>query len=114
MLFRIDFAQIALKNGLGEAAATAIRHLDEHWDGGEIASRHHEKLDGSGYPNGFTADQLPLKARIIAVADIYGALSEERPYRASLNDEEAFAIMEKDVPKRLDQNCFDALQGALL
>jgi putative nucleotidyltransferase with HDIG domain len=78
-----------------------------------VASRHHERLDGSGYPNGFTAEQLPLEARIIAVADVYGALSEDRPYRASLSDEEVFAIMSKDVPAKLDPVCFEALRAAL-
>lgn len=79
-----------------------------------VASRHHERLDGTGYPDGFGADELPLEARIIAVADVYGALTEDRPYRAPLSDGEALAIMKKDVPDKLDGVCFDALEAALL
>jgi putative nucleotidyltransferase with HDIG domain len=78
-----------------------------------VASYHHERLDGSGYPHGLNAGRLPLEARIIAVADVYGALSEERPYRAALSDEEVFAIMIKDVPGKLDPECFDALRAAI-
>ena len=78
-----------------------------------VAGAHHEKLDGTGYPYGLNADQLPLEARIIAVADVYGALSEERPYRAALSNEEVFAIMVKDVPHKLDGACFEALKAAV-
>lgn len=78
-----------------------------------IASHHHEKLDGSGYPYGLSGDELSIEARIIAVADIYGALSEERPYRQALTNEEVFAIIKKDVPEKLDASCFEALMAAL-
>ena len=77
------------------------------------ASQHHERLDGSGYPHGLHADQLSLEARLIAVADVYGALSEDRPYRPALATEEIFSIMSKDVPEKLDRTCFDALRIAL-
>lgn len=79
----------------------------------EVAGAHHEKLDGTGYPYGRTQDNLPLEARIIAVADVYGALSEERPYRAAMSNDEVFAIMVKDVPDKLDAVCFEALKGSL-
>jgi putative nucleotidyltransferase with HDIG domain len=79
----------------------------------EVAGAHHEKLDGTGYPYKRTADQLPLEARIIAVADVYGALSEERPYREALSNEQVFAIMVKDVPHKLDSVCFEALKAAV-
>jgi putative nucleotidyltransferase with HDIG domain len=79
----------------------------------EVASQHHERLDGTGYPHGLTADQLSIEARILAVADVYAALSEERPYRAALNDEEAFSVIKKDVPHRVDAACFEALRGEM-
>ncbi|RSL15722.1 putative nucleotidyltransferase with HDIG domain [Edaphobacter aggregans] len=74
-----------------------------------IAGEHHEKLDGSGYPNRLLAPELSLESRIIAVADVYGALSEDRPYRAGLEFEQIIAIMSKLVPRQLDGACFDAL-----
>lgn len=74
-----------------------------------IAGDHHEKLDGTGYPDHLSAEQLPLEARIIAVADIYGALTEDRPYRAGMPVEEALAIVARDVPHKLDAVCYEAL-----
>ncbi|MFP5227624.1 MAG: HD-GYP domain-containing protein [Acidobacteriota bacterium] len=78
-----------------------------------IAGAHHEKLDGSGYPNHLFGDFLPLEARIIAVADVYGALTEDRPYRAGLSHEQALAILRSDIPHRLDADCVEALEAEL-
>jgi putative nucleotidyltransferase with HDIG domain len=74
-----------------------------------IAAEHHEKLDGSGYPDKLIARDLSRESRIIAVADIFGALSEDRPYRSSINLEDTLSIMKKYSPHQLDGNCFDAL-----
>jgi putative nucleotidyltransferase with HDIG domain len=79
-----------------------------------IAGEHHEKLDGSGYPHRKTAGELCIESRIIAVADVYGALAEDRPYRASLELRQILAIMEREVPHRLDPDCFDVLREMLL
>lgn len=78
-----------------------------------IAGAHHEKLDGSGYPDGKTAAELPLEARLIAVADIYGALTEDRPYRAGMPPERALAIISEDAPHKLDADCVNALRNSL-
>jgi putative nucleotidyltransferase with HDIG domain len=75
-----------------------------------VAAAHHERLDGLGYPDGLTSEQLPLTARIICVADVYQALTEKRPYRDSLPAEVVFSIMEKDSITRLDKACLDALK----
>ena len=74
-----------------------------------IAGEHHEKLDGSGYPDRLTARDLSLESRIIAVADVFGALSEDRPYRPGINLEDTLSIMTKFAPHQLDGDCFDAL-----
>jgi putative nucleotidyltransferase with HDIG domain len=74
-----------------------------------IAGEHHEKLDGSGYPDKLTARDLSLESRIIAVADVFGALSEDRPYRAGINLQDTLSIMTKFAPHQLDGDCFDAL-----
>ncbi len=74
-----------------------------------IAGEHHEKLDGSGYPNRLLAPELSLESRIIAVADVYGALSEDRPYRAGLDFDQIMAIMSKLAPRQLDGACFEVL-----
>ena len=76
-----------------------------------VAGEHHEKLDGTGYPWGLGAKQLSLESRLIAVADVYGALSEDRPYRAGLDPDEISRIMKKEAPHKLDGECFEALQS---
>ncbi len=74
-----------------------------------VAGSHHEKLDGTGYPNQLASQDLSLEARIVAVADVYAALSEERPYRESLDLNQVTSIMSKEVGPKLDHVCFDAL-----
>jgi putative nucleotidyltransferase with HDIG domain len=78
-----------------------------------VAGEHHEKLDGSGYPNRLLAADLSMEARIIAVADVYGALSEDRPYRAGLRYEEILPIMRALAPRKLDGDCVNALIGLI-
>ena len=76
----------------------------------EVACAHHERLDGRGYFRGLTADQLDLDMRILAVADVFDALSAERPYRGALPPDEVFAIMDKDAGTALDADCIDVLK----
>jgi putative nucleotidyltransferase with HDIG domain len=76
-----------------------------------IASSHHERLDGSGYFRNLRTKQIPPAARAIAVADVYDALSSKRPYRGALAKSEVFGIMEKEVPHKLDGDCFAALKS---
>jgi HD-GYP domain-containing protein (c-di-GMP phosphodiesterase class II) len=76
----------------------------------EVAASHHEKLDGSGYFRGLVESQLSLEARILAVADIFDALSANRPYRDALPLEAVFKIMRKDAPHKLDAACVEALE----
>ena len=52
-----------------------------------LASAHHERLDGGGYPRGLTADDLDLPMRVLAVADVYEAVTSERPYRAAMSSD---------------------------
>lgn len=78
-----------------------------------IAHDHHEKLDGSGYPRGLAADEIDLETRIVTVADIFDALTADRPYRAALPTATALGIMAKDVGKGLDENCYAALVRCL-
>jgi putative nucleotidyltransferase with HDIG domain len=76
----------------------------------DLAANHHEKLDGSGYPRSLDADGLDLPMRVLAVADVYEALTAQRPYRGPLPVEEALAIIDRDVPHRLDGEVLHALE----
>ena len=58
---------------------------------------HHERLDGKGYPDGISGDEIPKLVRILSVADVYDALSSDRPYRAGMPHRECMAILQKDV-----------------
>jgi HD-GYP domain-containing protein (c-di-GMP phosphodiesterase class II) len=78
-----------------------------------LASTHHERLDGGGYPDGLTARDLTVPMRVLAVADVYEALTSERPYRPARRSDEALEIIRADVPRRLDQEAFAALDGLL-
>ncbi len=78
-----------------------------------FAVAHHEKLDGSGYPYGLKGDEIPLGARIIAVADIFEALTAKRHYRESLPTEIALEIIRKDVDNHYDPEVFAALESFL-
>jgi putative two-component system response regulator len=64
-----------------------------------IIRHHHEKQDGSGYPDGLKGEQIPVTARILQVTDIYDALSTDRPYRKALPLEKALAIMREEVKR---------------
>lgn len=76
-----------------------------------VAEGHHEMLDGSGYPWGLQADQVPIAARIIAVADIFDALTSRRPYKEPWPNAEAFEHLVRQAGDRLDRDCVDALRG---
>jgi putative nucleotidyltransferase with HDIG domain len=77
-------------------------------DVAELAGSHHERLDGRGYHRGLTGERLPIEARIVKIADIYQALSVDRPYRAALSWDEVQAIMVPDLGTSI---CEDAYAG---
>jgi len=74
-----------------------------------IAQYHHEAIDGSGYPEGLKNEDIPIESKIIAVADIFDALTSKRPYKDAWSNKEAFALLNKLANDKLDQDCVDAL-----
>lgn len=101
-----EFAAIREHPVRGHEIIRDIRSL-----GGEIAGVrwHHERLDGSGYPDGLVGDAIPLDARIIAVADVYDALTSNRSYRTAFGVERALTIVREEAGTRLDWECVQAL-----
>ncbi len=81
--------------------------------GVEIAESHHEKWDGSGYPHGLRAEQIPLSARIVAVADVFDALTSKRPYKDAWSVEKAVAILQQDAGSHFDPRIVDAFVRCL-
>lgn len=77
-----------------------------------LAEQHHERLNGTGYPLGLRGVDLCMESRVIAIADCYSAMAEDRPYRAGMSREQIFARLATEVPHKLDPLCFRALQKA--
>jgi putative two-component system response regulator len=82
--------------------------------GAEIALNHHERWDGSGYPNGIQANDIPLSARIMYLCDIYDALRSKRPYKPAFNHEKAADIIlhgdGRTQPEHFDPAIFAAFK----
>lgn len=99
-------AQMALEMNLGSSLATEVMR--------NIVAGHHERGDGSGYPRGLHMSDIPLEARIVAVADVYDALSNRRPYKEPWTEEAIAAELSKEVVLgRLDSRCVHALMSAV-
>ncbi|MFY9142370.1 HD-GYP domain-containing protein [Sulfuricurvum sp.] len=80
----------------------------------KIASMHHETLDAKGYPYHLYADQIPIEARILTIADVFQALVQDRPYRTGLSAKEAYAIIQTMGDEhKLDQEIIDLLSANL-
>lgn len=73
----------------------------------EIPYCHHEKWDGTGYPQGLEGEEIPLEARIFAIVDMYDALTSDRPYRKACTKEEALSIIQKQRGKHFDPQLVD-------
>jgi putative nucleotidyltransferase with HDIG domain len=95
---------------LGEMILKRIAALD---DLAVIAGAHHERLDGKGYPRGLKDEQISLDVRIVTTADIFDALTADRPYRPAMPIDKALAIMTDMVGPALDPRCFAALKRAI-
>ena len=93
-------AQIVSPFEFFEAAARVIRH-------------HHERWDGSGYPDGLTGTAIAIEARIVAVADVYDALTSVRSYRPALSGAAAAAVLRQEAGHTLDETVVAALLGVL-
>ena len=78
-----------------------------------IGGAHHEKLDGSGYPRGLKGDEITFETRIVATADVFDALTADRPYRAAMPVEKALAILWEGAGRHHDETCIVALERAL-
>jgi HD-GYP domain-containing protein (c-di-GMP phosphodiesterase class II) len=74
-----------------------------------MAEFHHETLDGSGYPHGLSGDQIPIEARIIAVADIFDALTSSRSYKPAWSNDAAFDFLKQLAGIKFDKDCVQAL-----
>jgi putative nucleotidyltransferase with HDIG domain len=93
-------AQIVAPFEFFTAGAVMIRH-------------HHERVDGSGYPDGLAGDAIPVGARIVAVADVYDALTSDRPYRRAMSPDEALAHLKAQAGRGLDEEIVATFLGLI-
>jgi len=99
-----EWSQIRLHPGKGWEIVSRARGLGSiAW----VIRHHHERFDGSGYPDGLAGDAIPLEARIISVADTFDALTSERPYRPALSIADAEAELLKVAGSQLDPACVE-------
>jgi HD-GYP domain-containing protein (c-di-GMP phosphodiesterase class II) len=84
----------------------AIQHVDILRN---IAQYHHEQIDGGGYPDGLQGDAIPLEARIVAVADVFDALTSRRPYKDAWSNDDAYAMLNSLAGEKLDAECVQAM-----
>jgi putative nucleotidyltransferase with HDIG domain len=100
--------EFSLVKAHAEEGYKILKNVDFPWKIADIVRRHHERLDGSGYPQGLKNEEIPLEARIVAVADTVEAMASHRPYRPSLGAETALRFVEEGKDRLFDRNVVDA------
>src|SRR6516165_3296344 len=102
-----EMAIIRTHAGIGQRIL-ADSHCELIQIGAEIAVAHHERWDGAGYPNGLSADNIPIAARVVAVADVFDALMSKRPYKNATSLADARNYLEGQKGRHFDPSCVDA------
>ena len=95
-----------------ERAITVVQGENYLKEARNMAGYHHEKWDGTGYPEGLKGQVIPLSARIMAVADVFDALSSKRVYKDAMPFEDALAILQKDASTHFDPKCVEVFIDA--
>lgn len=105
-----EWAEVRQHAALTESILSRISAFSEL---ARIAGAHHERLDGGGYPRGLLAADIAMETRIITTADIFDAITAERPYRGAVPVDQTLVMMAKTVGTALDPVCFEALKKAM-
>ena len=126
-----DYGKIAIREAIlcknGSLTIDEYCHIQEHAaftqsileqinfsrdfkDVPQIAASHHEKIDGSGYPDGLVGDQIPLESRILSVADVFDALTSKRHYRDRMEFENVMNILEKNAGSHFDRELVESFK----
>ncbi len=105
---KLTAAEFSLVKEHAAAGYDVLKHIDFPWPVALAALQHHERLDGSGYPNGLKGAEICLEARVVAVADVVESMSSHRPYRPAFDTREALAEVEGGRGVRFDAEVVDA------
>ena len=110
---RLGDEEWAVIQGHAGAGQSVVSNMHEFEELGKIIRHHHERYDGLGYPDGVSAEEIPIISRIVAVADSYSAMVSERPYSAKLRPEEAAAELKSKAGTQFDPRVVSAFLGVL-
>lgn len=105
---RLSPVEFMLVQEHADAGYDILKDVDFPWPVAEVARQHHERMDGSGYPQGLKGDDILMEARIVAVADVVEAMSSHRPYRAGLGLDAALTEIESGRGTKFDAQVVDA------
>ena len=110
---KLDEAEFAAMRHHALYSETILSRIGAFEELARIGGAHHERLDGKGYPRGLTGEEIGRETRIISVADVFDALTADRPYRAAMPVSKAMGILEAEIGTAFDPACVDALRRAL-
>ena len=110
---KLDDEQWASMRNHAALSESILERIGAFRDMARIGGSHHERLDGRGYPRGLKGDEIDQDTRIVSVADVFDALTADRPYRAAMSVDTALDIMRADVGKAFDPDCLAALEAAV-
>jgi len=105
---RLTEIEYALIKGHAQVGYDIIRGIEFPWPIADIVHQHHERMDGSGYPQGLDDGKICLEARVVAVADVVEAMSSHRPYRAGLGIDKALAEIRRGKSRQYDTDVVDS------
>ena len=97
-----------------EVGEQLVRRIDDVNVAALAVRHHHERFDGSGYPDALSGEDIPIEARVIAVADTYSAITSDRPYRRARTPADAIAELRHGAGRFHDPRVVDALERILL
>ena len=100
----------ALMESHPAAGVELLKDVQFPWDVLPMVRSHHERWDGKGYPDRLTGDEIPLHARVLALADVFDALTTDRPYRPAFSPDEALRMMRADAGKAFDPSLFPVFE----
>ena len=105
---KLSAIEFRLIQGHAQASYDVLKGVEFPWPVAQVALQHHERMDGSGYPQGLKGEAILLEARIMAVADVVEAMSSHRPYRPGLGIDKALAEIERGRGTAYDADVADA------
>ena len=105
---KLTEVEFAIVKSHSKAGYEILRTIEFPWPVAKTVLQHHEKLDGSSYPNGLTGDDIIIEAKILCVADVIEAMSTHRPYRPALSIEKALEEIIKNKSIKYDASAVDA------